>query len=393
MQKIIQFFKQPILIKIILFVSIILLLFHVINLNQYISTFTTISEEMSGSFLKGDYWLNGWNISCNGTKIIDFIYYLIPVKILGLGSKAVMYALFLVILLSVFLGYLLVTSNRKEAHINDILFYVCLLGISPTILVVIGEYGTYIPLLFLCLFLFNKYIKTEKIQYLIIATVASALWVFSDMFAILFLIIPLLLYASIKLFFTEQMKKNFRILLAVLFAVSSGLFLFTIYTKLHNQTTFLTDVVYFSFYDKPKYHILYRFYEIINEILKIQNANFISSEFFSLQVPVFMSRLLITIIGIILSLKVFFNTLFVPKYKTDFISFVLAAGILLIFLFAFYIETGVNEHVQPLWSFIPFAIAIIIMRYKRWLNKINPFSYNILLIILCCLTLLSCFPN
>lgn len=337
---------------------------------------------MTQDFINNDWFLRNWDLSYCSSLFTHIFYYFAPVKIFGTTNAAITTAVLSIFFLSIVSGILLIKDNVKDITISDILLFVCFLSISKPFFELIMTNGAYIPFVFLILYFSNKFLQSERKIDLILASILSFFLVFGDVLSIVLCIIPITVYCLISIFYnSDSYRKYLKLLIAIIFASIAGIFIYSQYVNLNGNSLFYG---YLS-----SQHFLSNFSNsgefkdislIIKFFLDFQNANFIHKNLFSGNSIFCLYKLIIISSAIIMSLKNTHSTFCNKKEANDFISFALSFGLICIFFFTFLADMPKILSAEHFFVFIPFSMAIIILRYTNCFKNLFPFRKNIILI-------------
>lgn len=374
-----RYFKNELLlIAILFFVYLIYVLFLFHNYTPMLEQYQVAN--LTKEILSGNFFLKRYNVGQCPELFCSFIFYFLPVKIFGATAKAILCAAFLIITSSALTAVLLVKNNIKRLRTKEFLMFICFVGLMYVLFIHIGLYGAFLPFVFLALFFMNRFILTKKHHYLIIATLLGTFLVFGKVISVTFYILPLIIYSIVKIFYNDRPLLFFKVLISSVISFLSGLLIYYLYIKFNGCSGLYSSIAskrYVDFYTGNELLKIVWIYSI-KSLMIIQNNFFFSEPIISYKTIMYFYRSIITLIGIVLSIKIFAKTFF-GKIRGDFVSYILSCGLIVFLIFMTSIQYDsfvLFEHCNVL---IPFAFALIIMRYKNLSQFFNIYQYRTLI--------------
>ncbi len=384
--------KFGFIIHIFLFCLISLLFF--INLNLNITPNMVNIANMTQDLLQGDVFLKTWDLSYCSNLFTQIFYYLIPVKLFGNSSLAILSAVFLVFITTIYSGIILIKDNYQEIQFIDILLFICFCGMGSSFLNFIAINASYIPFIFLILFFTNKYLNTDNEKNLIFVSIISIFLAFGDIFSVVLCFIPIISYCLIKIFHAlsnpeNNPKKYYKLISIIILSAGLGFSLYLQYISFNGSPQIYGWLHSKYFIDIYSNEGTISYLPIITQyFLNIQNVNFSGNNIFSLNTVLYFCRIIITLSGLVFVIKNICNTASNKNEHNNFISFTLSLGLIFLFIFIFLIDSKPNEYIEQILSVIPFSIALILLRYSNCFKELSQLQKNILLWILIIVVLL-----
>ncbi len=356
------------------FLGILLLIFYFYIQSKFMPY---ISEQVvnyvlqADSILNGDIFLSHWNLSYLAHFFTELPYYIFTVMFLGVSSKSLSYGIFFSSAVYALSSILLIKDNPKHLKYTHFLLYIMLWGVSSGLLSgASGSIGN-MSLIFILIYLVNKYINTNDKKILIAVSFIFALSLLSDLLVINLFVLPLFLYALIRCFYSNSKMKNqnsILMFLALVLLILSLVYFYTLYIKFK----VLSDYNSFSNYiiedNIPNFEgISSKLAGIVEILSNTFEFNALSLYFFSFETVVCLIRLVIFLTG----LKIITENiiLFFQNKTTDFVSICLSIGIIIQLFLAVY--TNYYDIFEQNIIYITSAFAILILRKAQCFSSLN----------------------
>ena len=368
--------KKIIILKAVLLLVFLVYLFFLGKSFIVNATMVNIAETAQ-DLLKGDFLLSKWDLSYSSNLFSQIFYYLIPVHLFGVSSKAIAISIFLIAIATIVTGSLLLKDNPKDITFQDVLLLICFFGLGNYALQALQLNGASLPFVFLTLFFANKYLQTEKYQYLIITSLLNIFLVFGDIFSLVICIFPMMLYCFLSIFHKEHPVKYIRLLLTILLSTVFGVFLYTQYLHFNKSGAMYQWFASKSFIDDYiNESNMSNVVIFIKSFTFIQNMNFFDDYIFSPHVIMYIFRTIISLIGLVLMAKIIFNvTTNKEEDNNDIILFSISSALIFTIFFGIFVEANFLEYVNQIFAIIPIGIAILIMRANKCFINLDKFQY------------------